>query len=703
MNISYINILQTIESFASAHLQIKKFASDFPAQMPNFATKNEEYPILFVSPTNSIFQENTNRYEIDVYCFDIIQSDRENINTILSDTNLILNDLNRWMLDGELFGIDNVSTSEATPIDNSLLDYAAGWVMRMTFETDTYGICEIPFSDSPVVITEVNNIVYSKYLTCETLSECQTIIDIQNELSGLTGTVITRTSQLINDGEDGTNPFVDTIDLATKFNNPTGTTNEYILGNGSLAPISGITSLVKNITPDAYLGLRLTPTDAANNGFYINKSINGAIGYYARNTDNIGNGAVAALTVGGTGGLYENYASFFHANDGYFVPYLRGKNGINTNNDFFFVGWQGSSFDFRTGIGSYGTETSKFKISSGGTLTIGVQPTLDNSVTDLLARKSDGTIVRVDKSAITSTDVYVTGGTYSNGTSIFTNNTGGTFSVTGFSTATNFTGGTVSGATIFTNGLTATTISATTYQNLPIISSENGIYYFNDFLGVFTTSTNDGNISSDGNISPVTTPPNSDANKQGFANVNTTTASAGVGNIYIGHTWTSAANFILGGGVTSYETLIWLPILSTSGERFSCLIGFSSGVLNQNNSLNNIAFLYDEGNIAFAGSGGASANWRAVTTDSGTRTFTDTGVAVNAGAFIKLKIVVNANASSVGFYIDNTLVATHTTNIPSGTSKRVSVRNYIQKSVGYSQRQLILDYVKLQQTFTTAR
>ena len=88
MNISYINILQTIESFASAHLQIKKFASDFPAQMPNFATKNEEYPILFVSPTNSIFQENTNRYEIDVYCFDIIQSDRENINTILSDTNL---------------------------------------------------------------------------------------------------------------------------------------------------------------------------------------------------------------------------------------------------------------------------------------------------------------------------------------------------------------------------------------------------------------------------------------------------------------------------------------------------------------------------------------------------------------------------------------------------------------------------------------
>ena len=65
-------------------------------------------------------------------------------------------------------------------------------------------------------------------------------------------------------------------------------------------------------------------------------------------------------------------------------------------------------------------------------------------------------------------DIFVTGGTYSSGSATFTNNTGGTFNVSGFSTTTPFTGGTVSGATNFTNGLTANTISATTYQNLPI-------------------------------------------------------------------------------------------------------------------------------------------------------------------------------------------------------------------------------------------
>ena len=64
-------------------------------------------------------------------------------------------------------------------------------------------------------------------------------------------------------------------------------------------------------------------------------------------------------------------------------------------------------------------------------------------------------------------DIYVTGGTYSSGTAVFTNNTGGTFSVTGFSTGGVFTGGTVTGPTTFTGGLTANTLSATTYLGLP--------------------------------------------------------------------------------------------------------------------------------------------------------------------------------------------------------------------------------------------
>jgi fibronectin-binding autotransporter adhesin len=90
---------------------------------------------------------------------------------------------------------------------------------------------------------------------------------------------------------------------------------------------------------------------------------------------------------------------------------------------------------------------------------------------------SNGTITlkrndNVDVTLTGLTDLYVTGGSYSNGVISLINNAGTSFSVSGFSTALSgdylpLSGGTVTGSTIFTQGLSANTISATTYQNLP--------------------------------------------------------------------------------------------------------------------------------------------------------------------------------------------------------------------------------------------
>jgi len=144
--------------------------------------------------------------------------------------------------------------------------------------------------------------------------------------------------------------------------------------------------------------------------------------------------------------------------------------------------------DFNTFTTGFTYQDNTFTIldNSGSTYNATI-----NSVTGLTV---NGTLSATTISATTyqnlpiTTDVFVTGGTYSAGTSIFTNNTGGTFNVTGF-----YTGGTdnnqyVTGFTYSSNTFTildnsgntfSTTIdtmtgltvngvlSATTYQNLP--------------------------------------------------------------------------------------------------------------------------------------------------------------------------------------------------------------------------------------------
>ena len=135
---------------------------------------------------------------------------------------------------------------------------------------------------------------------------------------------------------------------------------------------------------------------------------------------------------------------------------------------------------FNSGGSSGGTLSGDYLPLSGGTVSGGTQFTNGLSANTISAT----TYFNLP------TDVFVTGGTYIGNTITFTNNTGGTFNVTGItsSSSTTFTGGTVSGSTIFTNGLSANTISATTYQNLPTDIRVTGGTYSNG-TATFTNNT----------------------------------------------------------------------------------------------------------------------------------------------------------------------------------------------------------------------
>jgi len=147
-----------------------------------------------------------------------------------------------------------------------------------------------------------------------------------------------------------------------------------------------------------------------------------------------------------------------------------------------------NSFDYR----NINFQGINLVIYSGGvnTLVFSAQPNT-SSVTSVTSVTESNNVVTVSKSNNTSSSFTidaVTSGSYSNGviTLSGTGNVNGT-QITGLPTSSSsFTGGTVSGPTNFTSGLTANTISATTYQNLPISGVTNG-------SGISTSITN-GNL-----------------------------------------------------------------------------------------------------------------------------------------------------------------------------------------------------------------
>jgi len=142
--ISYQSIVDKITAFYNNHLQVKKVGSDFKEQMVNFATKDEKYPIVYVVPTGVTPYENVSIFNLEIYCFDIIQMDRANITTILSDTQQILQDLYLEFTFSDDYDFDIDGQPTFIPLNNDLLDYAAGWQMNISVVIPSWTNCPIP-------------------------------------------------------------------------------------------------------------------------------------------------------------------------------------------------------------------------------------------------------------------------------------------------------------------------------------------------------------------------------------------------------------------------------------------------------------------------------------------------------------------------------------------------------------------------------
>ncbi len=231
-----------------------------------------------------------------------------------------------------------------------------------------------------------------------------------------------------------------------------------------------------------------------------------------------------------------------------------------------------------------------------------------------------------------------------------------------------------------------------------------GYEYYNDFLSTPTLSgTSDGSgyifffSGTSASVVASTAPGIRASNQHGFIRPTTGSQSTGYAGLYGG---SGGNQFLLGGGAMTFTTSVLFNTLSTSTERYRVTIGYGDQATSAA-EVNGIFFTYDEGGTANGTT--ASANWQCVTTAGSVRTLTTSTVAINNTAWCKLSIEINAAGTSVAFYIDNTLVATHTTNIPSGAVQLITPRVNISKTIGVTSRFFHMDYIYYAQTYTTTK
>jgi hypothetical protein len=243
-------------------------------------------------------------------------------------------------------------------------------------------------------------------------------------------------------------------------------------------------------------------------------------------------------------------------------------------------------------------------------------------------------------------------------------------------------------------------------NNLSFIDKfKRGLQYFTDYDNTASSTPNFTQFSSGAGASvirQVTNIPNATASQIGFAQFQTGTTATG----YITQTNEGfiGAQFFFGGGTWVFETFVNVEILSDASNRFRFISGFGNAATNGSES-NGTFFTYDEG--ATQNGTAASLNWQTQTCNASVRTLTTTSVAVTAGAWTKLRIEVNAAATSVAFYINGTLVATHTTNIPkwlaANNPRGFNVKQSIVKTIGTTTRSVFCDYFGYENYLTTPR
>lgn len=143
-----------------------------------------------------------------------------------------------------------------------------------------------------------------------------------------------------------------------------------------------------------------------------------------------------------------------------------------------------------------------------------------------------------------------------------------------------------------------------------------------------------------------------------------------------------------------HETVMRVPTLSTATERFIVRAGFLEQAASSDGT-DGCFFKYSD-NIN-------SGEWQGICLSNTTSTTCDTNVAVTAGGWQRLTVVVNAAGTSADFRINGTSRCTVGSNIPTGAGRVTGRGGSFQKTVGATARSVDIDYQEVEAYFGTPR
>jgi hypothetical protein len=153
--------------------------------------------------------------------------------------------------------------------------------------------------------------------------------------------------------------------------------------------------------------------------------------------------------------------------------------------------------------------------------------------------------------------------------------------------------------------------------------------------------------------------------------------------------------FVFGIGLARFQAKAAVHVLSDGTDTFTTRIGFLDGL--SADGADGAFFRYTHSVN--------SGKWECVVQSNSVEgTPADSGVTVVADAWKTFRVEVNAAGTEVTFYIDDVLVATVSTNIPTASGRETSYGVMAQKSAGTTDTTaLYVDYMEVEYLLTTAR